>query len=58
LGGQLHLLARAEERRLAQEEKTDAARQRTLARELEWCGWPPARPQAKSKARLAAYDAL
>jgi energy-dependent translational throttle protein EttA len=46
------------ERRLAQEEKSDAARQRTLARELEWVRMAPRARQAKSKARLAAYDAL
>jgi sulfate-transporting ATPase len=46
------------ERRLAQEEKADAARQRTLARELEWVRMAPRARQAKSKARLAAYDAL
>ncbi|MBI3637418.1 MAG: energy-dependent translational throttle protein EttA [Candidatus Rokubacteria bacterium] len=44
--------------RLAQEEKTDAARQRTLARELEWVRMAPRARQAKSKARLQAYDAL
>src|SRR3989440_1147624 len=46
------------EQRLKQEEKTDAARQRTLARELEWVQMSPRARQAKSKARLAAYDAL
>src|ERR1051326_8575468 len=46
------------ERRLAQEEKADATRQRTLARELEWVQMSPRARQAKSKARLAAYDAL
>ena len=46
------------ERRLAQEEKADAARQRTLARELEWVQMSPRARQAKSKARLAAYDTL
>jgi sulfate-transporting ATPase len=46
------------ERRLAQEEKADAARRRTLARELEWVQMSPRARQAKSKARLAAYDAL
>ncbi len=46
------------ERRLAHEEKADAARQRTLARELEWVRMAPRARQAKSKARLAAYDAL
>ena len=44
--------------RLAQEEKVDAARERTLARELEWVQMSPRARQAKSKARLAAYDAL
>jgi len=44
--------------RLAQEEKADAARQRTLARELEWVQMSPRARQAKSKARLQAYDAL
>jgi ATP-binding cassette ChvD family protein len=46
------------EQRLAREEKADAARQRTLARELEWVRMAPRARQAKSKARLAAYDAL
>src|SRR5438874_3162915 len=46
------------EQQLKQEEKTDAARQRTLARELEWVQMSPRARQAKSKARLAAYDAL
>ena len=45
-------------RRLEQEEKTDLARQRTLARELEWVRMAPRARQAKSKARLQAYDAL
>jgi ATP-binding cassette ChvD family protein len=44
--------------RLAQEEKTDAARERSLARELEWVQMSPRARQAKSKARLQAYDAL
>jgi ATP-binding cassette ChvD family protein len=44
--------------RLAQEEKADLARQRTLARELEWVRMAPRARQAKSKARLQAYDAL
>jgi ATP-binding cassette ChvD family protein len=46
------------EQRLAREEKADVARQRTLARELEWVRMAPRARQAKSKARLAAYDAL
>jgi ATP-binding cassette ChvD family protein len=44
--------------RLAQEEKTDAARERTLERELEWVRLSPRARQAKSKARLQAYDAM
>ena len=46
------------ERRLAQEEKRESARQRTLARELEWIRATPRARQAKSKARIAAYEAL
>src|SRR2546425_8084551 len=44
--------------RLAREEKADAARQRTLERELEWVRMAPRARQAKSKARLQAYDAM
>jgi len=44
--------------RLAQGEKTASARQRTLARELEWVRSSPRARQAKSKARLAAYEQL
>jgi ATP-binding cassette protein, ChvD family len=46
------------EARLAQEEKSDKARQRTLARELEWIRLAPRARQAKGKARLNAYEAL
>ena len=45
-------------KRLEAEEKTESARQRTLARELEWVRASPRARQAKSKARLAAYDEL
>src|SRR4051794_25823222 len=45
-------------KRLEQEEKTESARQRTLARELEWVKASPRARQAKSKARLAAYDQM
>ena len=44
--------------RLAQEEKTAGARQRTLERELEWVRMAPRARQAKSKARLNAYEQL
>ena len=46
------------QQRLAHEEKTDLARQRTLARELEWVRLSPRARQAKSKARLQAYEAM
>jgi sulfate-transporting ATPase len=44
--------------RLAVEEKQESARQRTLQRELEWVRMAPRARQAKSKARVAAYEAL
>jgi sulfate-transporting ATPase len=46
------------QQRLAQEEKADLARQRTLERELEWVRMAPRARQAKSKARLQAYEAM
>jgi len=46
------------ERRLAKEEKTESKRQNTLQRELEWVRMSPKGRQAKSKARLGAYDRL
>ncbi len=48
----------AKSRRLGIEEKQDLARRRTLERELEWVRASPRARQAKSKARLAAYDRL
>jgi len=45
-------------KRLAHEEKTESARQRTLARELEWVQASPRARQAKSKARVSAYESL
>ncbi|MED5361482.1 MAG: energy-dependent translational throttle protein EttA [Actinomycetota bacterium] len=44
--------------RLASEERQSNARQRTLAQELEWVRLSPRARQAKSKARLSAYDQL
>ncbi|MCC3156296.1 energy-dependent translational throttle protein EttA [Hymenobacter sp. 15J16-1T3B] len=44
--------------RLAQEEKTESKRQKTLQRELEWVRMAPKARQAKSKARLAGYDKM
>lgn len=44
--------------RLAQEEKTESKRQKTLQRELEWIRMSPKGRHAKGKARLSAYDKL
>lgn len=44
--------------RLAQEEKSESKRRKTLERELEWVRMSPKARHAKSKARLAAYERL
>ena len=44
--------------RLAQEEKTETERQKTLQRELEWIRMSPKGRQAKGKARINSYEAL
>jgi ATP-binding cassette ChvD family protein len=44
--------------RLALQEKTETARQKTLARELEWVRTSPKGRLAKNKARLQAYEKL
>jgi len=44
--------------RLGREEKQASARQRTLERELQWIRMSPRARQAKSKARIEAYEAL
>src|SRR5213594_16374 len=46
------------QQRLSLEEKTESARQRTLKRELEWIRMSPRARQAKSKARVTAYEEL
>ncbi len=46
------------QKRLEQEAKEESARQRTLANELEWIQKNPKARQAKSKARINAYDEL
>jgi energy-dependent translational throttle protein EttA len=46
------------QKRLEMEEKAESARRRTLERELEWVRQSPRARQAKSKARLAAYEEL
>jgi energy-dependent translational throttle protein EttA len=44
--------------RLAQEERAEGSRQKSLARELEWVRKSPSARRAKSKARLAAYETM
>jgi sulfate-transporting ATPase len=44
--------------RLKQEEKTESARQKALARELEWVRMAPRARQAKSKSRINAFEEL
>ena len=46
------------QQRLAQEEKSESKRQKTLARELEWIRMAPRARHAKGKARLNAYEQL
>ena len=48
----------AKGQRLAQEDKKDSARKRKIARELEWVRSSPKARQAKSKARITAFDSL
>jgi ATP-binding cassette ChvD family protein len=49
---------RQKEKRLEQEGREEVARQKTLARELEWVSQSPRARQAKSKARVNAYEDL
>ncbi len=53
--GELH---QQKSTRLAQEEKQESKRRKTLERELEWVRMAPKARHAKSKARLAAYDKM
>jgi energy-dependent translational throttle protein EttA len=46
------------QQRLAQEEKTESKRQKTLERELEWIRMSPRARQSKGKARLNAYEEM
>jgi len=48
----------AKEKRLAQEEKEESARQRTIRQELEWIRQSPRARQAKSRARVSAFEKL
>lgn len=44
--------------RLEEEEKSESKRKKTLARELEWIKQSPRARQAKSKARISAYESM
>ena len=46
------------QQRLANEEKSESERQKTLSRELEWIRMAPKGRHAKSKARINAYEAM
>ncbi|MEZ5904570.1 MAG: energy-dependent translational throttle protein EttA [Geminicoccaceae bacterium] len=46
------------QKRMAQEEREEQARQKTLAREAEWIASSPRARQAKQKARISAYEDL
>jgi ATP-binding cassette ChvD family protein len=46
------------QKRLAEEEKQESKRQKTLQRELEWIGMSPKARQAKQKARISAYEKM
>ncbi|QEG39957.1 energy-dependent translational throttle protein EttA [Roseimaritima ulvae] len=48
----------AKEKRLAVEKRQEKARERMLSRELEWIRMSPKARQAKSKARIKAYEEL
>jgi ATP-binding cassette ChvD family protein len=48
----------AKAKRMAQEEREEGARQKALSREREWISSSPKARQAKSKARIRAYDEL
>ena len=48
----------AKSKRMAQEGREEAARQKAIARESEWISSSPKARQAKSKARIKAYDEL
>lgn len=58
MGRQLFFLVRAKEKRLEQEQATENARQKSIAKELEWVRQNPKGRQAKSKARMARFDEL
>ena len=49
---------KGKESRLSIEKKNESARQKTLARELEWIQMSPKARQAKNKARIRAYEEM
>jgi ATP-binding cassette ChvD family protein len=49
---------KAKSKRYSQEQREDASRQKAIDRESEWIGASPKARQAKSKARISAYDEL
>ena len=49
---------KAKAKRLEQESKEEAVRQKTLAREMEWMGRTPEGRRKKSKARIASYEQM
>src|ERR1700748_3368478 len=57
-GGNYSFFLVVQEKRLKQESSEEAARERTIAREREWISQSPKARQAKSKARINAYDDL
>jgi len=56
--GNYSLWLEQKSKRLQMEEKTASKRRKTLERELEWVRLAPKARQAKSKARLKAYDQM
>ena len=58
LRGTIQLGFEAKEKRLKQEQKSEEARQKTIKSELEWVRQNAKGRQAKSKARLKAFEEL
>ena len=56
--GNYSVYLKAKAKRLEQEAKEEASRQKTLAREMEWMGRTPEGRRKKSKARIASYEQL
>jgi sulfate-transporting ATPase len=56
--GNYSVYLKAKAKRLEQESKEEASRQKTLAKEMEWMGKTPEGRRKKSKARIASYEQL